>query len=357
MGAGLSESIGTLSLIIFGYCLYNYLNNSGFKTIVILSLSIAFCFISSPGGALTAILFFIISISYFLVKSLILNEKKILFLLSNAIIISLLSTILTLPYWYNVVSNHGFAIFFESVIHQFNSSNQDFLFLVNYQIRSLLNFNFIYVDYSGIWNAFIVVSLFYLFSKKYFFIPITFLCINLIPRESIWITPILGSIIFGLFFSLQNCFENKRIMFPLLISVLFLNSIFYMVDFIAINQKSGENLSLEEISIMKEIKLKIPQNSKVIILGNEGFTEWFPFLVERTVMNVEYGTEFDSEKQEQISSYNNSIKDCLNMKCVRDLSNKTFGDDLYYFIVDKHRINNKFDIKELNVSQNVIVIN
>ncbi len=45
------------------------------------------------------------------------------------------------------------------------------------------------------------------------------------------------------------------------------------------------------------------------------------------------------------------------MKCLKDLSNIAFGDGLYYFLVDKHRINNAFDGQGLNESQKVIMIN
>ena len=45
------------------------------------------------------------------------------------------------------------------------------------------------------------------------------------------------------------------------------------------------------------------------------------------------------------------------MKCLKDLSNITFGDDLYYFLVDKQRINNAFDSQGINGSQKVIMIN
>lgn len=357
MGAGLSESIGTLSLIIFGFYLYNFLKHYHQKSSVLLSISLAFCIYSSPGSAFAAVIVLLVSILYLFSKSVVFKEKNLLYLIINTLIILIISLIITLPYWHNITSNHGLKIIIDSVFHQINSTNDSPLYFINFFIRSLFQFNFIYIGYTGIWNALIVVCIFYLFLNKNFLVPIIFIIVQLIPRESVWIAPIIGSIIFGLFFSFQTKFEYNRLIYPIFFSVLFLTSFFYMVDFITLNQKSNENLTLEEINLIEEMKEKIPIDGNVIIIGNDGFIEWFPFLSERTVMNVEYGTEFDPTKQEQITFYNNSIKSCLDLKCIIDLTEDTFGYDTYYFVIDKQKINNGIISQELYNIPRIFVFN
>ena len=74
-------------------------------------------------------------------------------------------------------------------------------------------------------------------------------------------------------------------------------------------------------------------------------------------MNVEYGTEFDVKKQIQISAFNNAILECFNINCVADMSNTIFGEDSYYFIIDRNRVNKNFSTERSPNLSSVFLIN
>jgi hypothetical protein len=185
--------------------------------------------------------------------------------------------------------------------------------------------------------------------------------ILIIPREAIWIIPIFGAVISGFYFSSQKDILNKNIIYPIIFSIFLLNSIFYIKDSMPGNINSNENLTAEDINTIMNLKNQISKDNKIILICQDGFTEWFPYIAEKTVLNVEYGTEFMPEKNKQISTFNDSIINCLDIDCVINLTNNTFGYEKYYFIIDKQKVHQNFNIQGLFgnkvETQGVFVIN
>jgi len=365
MGAGLAESFGTLSLIIFFFGLFVFFKHQNIKSTIFLSFCFSFCIYSSPGSALGSIIVLITSLIFHLIEKYLSGEKinsnYFLDIIKFASLLFFLTLVITAPYWLNVIFNHGIDIFLRSISYQYNSENSGWLFLINSQIRNLLHFNFIYISVSGIWNAFIVIGLFILLSRKQLVVPMSLFSILIIPREAIWIIPIFGAVISGFYFSAQKDILNKNIIYPIIFSIFLLNSIFYIKDSIPGNINSNENLTAEDITTIMNLKNQISKDNKIILICQDGFTEWFPYIAEKTVLNVEYGTEFMPEKNKQISTFNDSLINCLDIDCVINLTNNTFGYEKYYFIIDKQKVNQNFNIQGLFgnkvETQGVFVIN
>jgi len=88
-------------------------------------------------------------------------------------------------------------------------------------------------------------------------------------------------------------FKNSRlsiiIMMIIISGPILLRPVYFMLTRELFTEQSIDE---EQIEFLQTIKDNYSSDENLIILGNNEFLEWSPYLTEKTIMNVWYGTEF-----------------------------------------------------------------
>jgi hypothetical protein len=357
-GSGLSESLGTLSIItlLFGSWLF-YKNPTKVKNIIILSFCLTFSILSSPGSA------YISPFVFFTFLTLTLLEKKatLKIIAPKIIIIILIVMILTSYYWINVIHFHGINLLLDSFINQHSGG---FLGLLKNTIRSIANFDFFGNTPSNLLVFFGVLLLLYL---KHLPFLILLLISIIIPRET-WIVPIISIFLMGYVFdtytslnnfkfyiNFQNYFSSQLLSFLFIIGILSLQIIYHLNDRVLLDP--DKTLDQEQLIFLNSINNNsIPTHESIVIVGHEAFLEWSPYLSEKTVLNVNYGTEFSPSKK-WIIDFKNQLKKCDQLSCIDKITSSHFDSKLT-IIIDLKFFSKTFLIdSNQNENQNLLDIN
>ena len=67
-------------------------------------------------------------------------------------------------------------------------------------------------------------------------------------------------------------------------------------------------ISRNQIDTLGKFRDQIPNNASVIIIGNTALAEWAPVILEREVLNIEFGLEWQPDELKMIQAINASIE-------------------------------------------------
>jgi len=330
-GAGLAESFGTMFIILLILAFWNYYQNPyHIRRLLLTSVVWALSVMASPVSAYLSVFLFLT----FVLKH---NKKKryniknlILHILMLGIIAMLISSI----YWGTVVNYHGFGL----LVSSFTSQHHGGLFIFDFFIR-LAEMNIIDGE-PTLSLLFIVALCVLIYHEEYELFLLSFLSV-LIPREK-WIMGIIGVLMIGYAVDLllKNIsaisirFKNSRlsiiIMMIIISGPILLRPVYFMLTRELFTEQSIDE---EQIEFLQTIKDNYSSDENLIILGNNEFLEWSPYLTEKTIMNVWYGTEFAPSKS-WIYGFNDSLLNCKNPTCINKLIRENLFVDNISVIID-----------------------
>jgi hypothetical protein len=316
--AGLAESFGALFIILFLGAFLDFYKDPNNKNYLILAAVFwALCVMASPASAYVSIPIFI---SFFLI--LLKKEKgRIKSLIPKILLLGGIAVLLSAPYWGMVIRHHGTGVFVESFLGQHGV-------YVSFLINALLViYKFIYNPIAVLFPLLFVFTLCVLiYFRKYGFLLLLVLA-GLIPRE-LWIMGIIGVIFAG--FALDLIIQKRQgrelpakkkwlpfaIVLPLVILLIAVETTLFCLNREIITPDN--TLSAEQIDLLENIDTLDPTRADLIVIGGDNFLEWAPYLAERTVLNVWYGTEFAPDKV-WLEEYTNALKECGDLQCVNQL--------------------------------------
>lgn len=305
--AGLSESFGSFSMVLIFGTAIRYSRQESLKNAVLFGLAVSLAVLSSPGSAIgAAAIAFVYGVET-LLRNRFKNESIIQ--MSLALFTALLTSA---PYWFTVMLNHGRGIFIVPVLSQYSMVGKQ-NFLLSF-IERLLNFRVVQDGSIFLWNAIIFFGVLWLLSHGKFKLLIDFLILFSIPRESSWLVALPAALVFSYGFNailatLYSAQAGWKTGFAGLIMALFafwmvISSFGLIDDLIADRQWK---ISPEQIKIIEQSRTMIPENAKVLVLGNDALLEWSPYLLQREVINTKFGLEWQPHKLETITSLNEQI--------------------------------------------------
>jgi hypothetical protein len=310
--AGMAESFGVFFLILYLGYLFRWLKDPNWKDSILAGLILGFCIISSPGSAYAATLISILFFIWALFKGL---KNRALKPVSMLIILGTIGLLNSAPYWLSVTQNFGAGFIIKPFLeqHQISTSLGQFEQIISFQPAG---------EYlSFIWNGLILAGLIWTILQRQFTIVTVFVVFWLIPREGIWLVSIPGAILAGcgIVYVLQPLFSkasqiNNSDRLPLapgILGVIFFilvigNSIF------AINVMISDPewmINRDQIDALSDFQEVIPINGKVIILGNLATAEWAPVFLEREVLNIEFGLEWQPDELGKAHAINTALED------------------------------------------------
>ena len=352
--AGLAESFGLLALIIYLGFLLRWKNGLKWIDAILAGLSLAFCIVSSPGSAYAATLFSVLLFIWICLQGLKNRTLKPIVMLGFIGVIALLTSS---PFWLTVMQNHGNDFFITPFIAQHQG------ILPTIQIEHIISFQPAGELLSFPWNWLILAGLIWAVLKNYRLIVLLFLVFWLIPREGLWLVSIPGAILagIGVIYICKPLFEKflhnpKNALPPIgfgILAILFFITVFANILFTFNNLVSDESewyVSRDQVRALRNFKDSIPAEGRVIIISNTGVAEWAPAILQREVLNIEYGLEWQPDELELVEAINNNLKD-------RDFNGMTaatkiYSDDpLVYIIAAPEDLDQMIKETEQNISE------
>jgi len=350
--AGLAEAFGSLALIVYFMLIFAYQQKNNLTYALYAGLGLALCVISSPGSALGATL---VSLAFALdiLLSVRWEQKAQPYL--RLLLVGITGIALSAPYWFSVAVNHGMDIFFTPVGMQYE---------VNGETALLGKLQYSWFTYSAIqqdgvyfWSAAILLGIGWLIWKRKFFLPLTFLILFSVPRENAWLTafPAAWLISYGVTDVLVPIVKSlSALNMPVKLRILQVSFgfiIFSMIlqAFELINlQVRSENWKLEsaKIEALREVREIIPSSAPVIVLGNGGLREWSPYLLQREVLNTEFGLEWQPDEYRQIIAVNEALDKAKNWQDVADIIQLSEEQNQVYVIVDPAQLPEGFNMAD-----------
>ena len=330
--AGLAESFGVLTLILYLGFVFRWAKDPNWKDTILAGLVLGFCIISSPGSAYAATLFSIVFFIWVLFGGL---RKRTLKPAGMLLVLGTIGLLFSAPYWFSVMQNHGVNFFITPFLEQHQASTAP------EQIEQIISFQPAGKYLSFMWNGLILAGLIWSILKRHFMIVLIFILFWLIPREGLWLVAIPGAILASMGFvyvllplfskAFQVTDDHRPPLAPgilgiILVILVFANAIF------AINVIISEpewKISRDQIDALTEFQEIIPKNSGVIILGNLAMAEWAPVILQREVLNIEFGLEWQPDELEKAKAINATLADDDFENLIAAVAASTVDHDIY----------------------------
>jgi hypothetical protein len=318
-GAGLPEACGTLVLLLYLGWLFRFEKDPRPVPALWAGLFLGLCVLSNPGSAYGSV---IISVLFFL-QFLGRDIKRQSFQTSAWLLLTGLTGLLvSAPYWLTILRQHEFGGLTSAFLTQ-----QDATALLN-QIRYMITFKpadmLTFVGDEGIYGFLfdwlVFAGLLWAVLNKMTFHVLIFFAIWLIPREGSWLVAIpaawlaASGIVHIVWPMLQKAFStigiNKRpplapgLLAMILMMLVISGAIISLHDLL---DQPELQISAAAIESMQQERQMIPADAHVLIAGNGALREWAPVLLEREVLNCEFGLEWQPDELKQVDLINGAL--------------------------------------------------
>jgi len=333
--AGLAEAFGLLALLLYLGMIFRWKVTPTLRNTVLAGLALGGCVLSSPGSAYAAALLSVLLFIWLSIKSLKARAFKAIGLL---ILVGVIGMIVSAPYWLTVMRNHGINFFVSPFLGQHQTSESSFQ-----QITSILSFQPAGIYLGFIWNWLILAGLFWAALNRQFLALAIFWTFWLIPREGTWLVATPAAILAGMGIVyiltplLKKVFQRGTqgrpplapgILVTLLVVGVFANTLITIHAFIA---DEDWYIDSNQITSLEKFQNAIPDGSGVIVIGNTALAEWAPALIQREVLNIEYGLEWQPDELQKVQAINAALEE-VNWALVIPAIEEYAQDQLIYLV-------------------------
>ena len=338
---GTAEVFGALSLLIYGIFLLRLWRAPSWGNVLLASLGWALAVCSAPGsGYYATLLFFLLAFAYLWRSGREGRGHAVLHLFVMGLAAVFFSTF----YWVPVVKTHGFTIFFNAFGGQHEGGVLGSLF----NNLGALGVSFQAADspISFYWDVLVLAGVIVAFTKKRWDLLVAFLLSLLIPRENAWLFSLPGAVLGGLSLArlilpaisrwATDLNQRKRL-------VMFSLVAFLGLYFTTFNNVLNVDLQLQEynrdhwaarLKAYVWAQENLPKQAEVLALTDSFSSEWAPFLMERSVVNVLQGLEWQPQEFVVVFDLLTQLPECFRWVCVTDLVDEKFALDDYYILLD-----------------------
>ncbi len=319
-GAGLAEACGTLALLFFLGWLFRFEKDPRPAPALWAGLFLGLCVLSSPGSAYGSV---IISVLFFF-RILIQDLKSHSFKSSAWLMITGLTGILvSAPYWLTIIQHHEFGGFTTTFLSQQDASSfvNQIRYMITFKPADMLTFVGDEGIYGFLFDWLVLAGLIWAVLNKQAFQGVVLFAVWLVPREGSWMVAIPAAwlaaegfihLVWPLF---QKAFKSEGIHNrpPLAPGLLAMTLVILMVAG-AVNalhdlQNQAElQISASAVETLQHEQHMIPTDVHVLIAGNAALREWAPALLEREVLNCEFGLEWQPDELNQVYLINDALE-------------------------------------------------
>jgi hypothetical protein len=269
--------------------------------------------------------------------------------------IGLTGLALSAPYWLPVILNHGMDIFLMPTGMQYELSGQ-VTFLRRFRAE-WFTYSAIQLDGVFFWTIAILLGVGWLVWRRQYFLPLAFLALFSIPRENAWVTAFpaalliahgIADVLVPTIKSLPafRLVSRTRIMWVAFALILY-SLVSYAFDLIDL-QVGNEfwKIKADQIEALRQAREIIPPIGQVIVMGNPGLREWSPYLLQREVLNTEFGLEWQPDEYHQIMSTNQELDKAANWQDVAKAVRALTDQKQVYVVLDPGQLPEGFALAE-----------
>ena len=348
-GAGLAEACGTLVLLFYLGWLFRFEKDPRPPPALWAGLFLGLSVLSSPGSAYGGV---IISVLFFL-KFFVQDLKRRSFKISAWLMLTGMTGLLvSAPYWLTIIRHNEFGGFTTTFLTQQDASSflNQIRYMITFKPADMITFVGDEGIYGFLFDWLVFAGLVWAVLNKQAFQVLIFFAVWLIPREGCWLVAIpaawlaASGIVHLVWPLLQKAFStsganNKP---PLAPGVLALILGLLIVDGSVNTLHDLQNQPELEISAAATETLRrerqiIPPDAHVLITGNAALREWAPALLEREVLNCEFGLEWQPEELRQVYLINDAI-DANDLTAAMAVVHGYSGDSRLWLIGDPDQV-------------------
>jgi 4-amino-4-deoxy-L-arabinose transferase-like glycosyltransferase len=348
-GAGLAEACGTVALILYMGWLIRFEKNPRMVPALWTGIFLGFCILSSPGSAYAGV---IISFLYFF--KFVIHDLKTRTHISSfwLLVVGLTGLLVSMPYWLTIIQHReigGFTITFLSQQDPSAFLNQ-IRYMITFKPADMITFVGDEGIYGFLFDWLVFGGLIWFLLKKQGFQVLVFFSFWLIPREGSWLVAIPAAwlaangmvhLVWPVF---QNAFnpttENKRLPFApgLLAMILIMLMVGGSLNALHDLQNQPELIiTPSEIDILRKEQLIIPVDAHILVAGNGALREWSPALLEREVLNCEFGLEWQPDELRHVFLINAALDENDLVSAMSDVKGYS-GDSSVWLVGDTAQI-------------------
>ena len=350
--AGLAESFGSLALVVYFDLIFSHQRNHNLTSALRAGLGLALCVLSSPGSALGAAIISLVLVLDTLV-SLRWSQKAKPYL--QLFWIGITGIALSAPYWLPVILNHGIDIFLTPTGMQYELSGQ--VTLLRRLRANWFTYSAIQLDGVFFWSIAILLGAGWLVWRRQYFLLLAFLALFSIPRENAWVTAFPAALLIAhgivdvLVPTIQSLpvftlVSRIRIMWVVFGLILYsmVSHAFDLIDLQVHNEYW--KIKADQIEVLRQAREIIPPFGQMIVIGNPGLREWSPYLLQREVLNTEFGLEWQPDEYHQIISANEELDNAKNWQDVAEAVQSLSDQKQVYVVLDPGQLPEGFQMAE-----------
>jgi len=331
--AGLAESFGSVAVILLAIALLHAVRKETIAAGLIAGVAWAFCILSSPGSAYASVLIVAIFSWDKLLRGSYCKIKGRA--LISAITMGGTALALSAPYWLTVLLRHGSRVFSMS----FGAQHGSISTLALSTIVKYLDFDVALGPVGFLTDALILAGLIWSLCRKRHLVVAWFLVTLAVPREGRWLVSAPAAILGGTgiveFLNLLHRCRGRAGRlggFALATTSLLLNAggalLMQTADY-------DEDTWIEAMGAATWVMENTSESTELLVLSNEVVREWVPHLSRRTILNVEFGQEWEPDDLEVVEAINSEVVDCTDGECVCDLAARVSDRREYLLYVQK----------------------
>jgi hypothetical protein len=342
--AGLAEAFGSLALVIYFELIFVHQQNRSLKSALFAGLGLALCVLSSPGSAIGAAF---VSLALVIDTLVLIRWSEKIQPLLQLLTIGLTGLAVSAPYWLTVVLNHGLRIFLTPVGMQYEESGR--ASVLGKLQGSWFTYSILQQDGVYFWSIAILLGMGWLVWQRRLFLPLAFLALFSIPRENAWVTAFPAALLVahGLADVLVPTVKSMSA-FTLRIRTGIMGAAFGLISislvlqaFELVNlQVRDENWKLKatQVEALRRAHEIVPSDAQVIVLGNGGLREWAPYLLQREVLNTEFGLEWQPAEYRQIVAANQMLEQVESWQEVAEAIHPLTNAKQVYVVLDPNQV-------------------
>ena len=346
--AGLAESFGSLALVIFFYCVARFRNLPNWKNAALAGGALGICVLSSPGSAIGASF-----LSCLVGLETLLKNRFNMPAIGQVCIVAVTGMIVAMPYWAAVMSYHGRGLFLYPILAQYDGVQEQSFFQVF--VQTLMNFSVVQDGSAFFWSLAIFLGWLWQISRGQFVLPITFLALLGVPREGIWLTALPASMLFAhgfvdvLLGSMRPASETTKgakssafVSLVVLIGFVMAFQSFAVSEALIADQQW--KITPEQIEMVEGSRSLIPEDAKVLVIGNDALLEWSPYLLQHEVINTKFGLEWKPGLSQSVALLNRRISDAQTWDEVLQAVIKFNGSQRVYVLSSEKKLLTKLNL-------------
>jgi hypothetical protein len=271
---------------------------------------------SAYGGAIISTIFFI----KFLIQEL---KRKTLQSSLWLLLTGLVGLLVSAPYWLTIIQHREIGGFTSAFLTQQNATaflNQ-IRYMITFKPADMITFVGDEGVYGFLFDWLVFGGLIWTLLNKQTSRVLIFFALWIIPREGCWLVAIpaaglaASGIIYLVLPMLHSAFKtegvnNRPPLAPgLLAMILVLMVVSGAINALHDLQNQPDlNINSVEIETLKQEQKIIPTDAHILIAGNYALREWTPALLQREVLNCEFGLEWQPSELKRVNLINRALE-------------------------------------------------